>query len=383
MERYPKRDDLRELSGYHSPQVSVEVRLNTNESPISPPREFVEAVASAVRDVQWNRYPDRTATALREDIAALHGVSADNVFVANGSNEVLQSLLLAYSGAGRKVVTFEPTYQLHSHIARIAGATVVSGRRNPDFTLDAAEVARVCKQHSPSVTFLCSPNNPTGLAESQESIRAAVDETPGIVLVDEAYAQFSPHTALGLVREDARVAVSRTYSKTWSMAAARLGYLIAPKWLVADLEVVALPYRVDALKQAAGRAALRFVSHMEHAVRDVVAQRERLVAAMTKMPLTVWPSQANFILFRPNVPTVNPASATSGSSNSGSSTSGLSTSGGGAGRALWQALLDQSVLVRDCSSWDGLTDCLRVTVGTPAENDRFLAALQTALLARD
>ena len=378
MERYPKRDDLRELSGYHSPQVSVEVRLNTNESPISPPREFVEAVASAVRNVQWNRYPDRTATALREDIAALHGVSADNVFVANGSNEVLQSLLLAYSGAGRKVVTFEPTYQLHSHIARIAGATVVSGRRNPDFTLDAAEVARVCKQHSPSVTFLCSPNNPTGLAESQESIRAAVDETPGIVLVDEAYAQFSPHTALGVVREDARVAVSRTYSKTWSMAAARLGYLIAPKWMVADLEVVALPYRVDALKQAAGRAALRFVSHMEHAVRDVVAQRERLVAAMTKMPLTVWPSQANFILFRPNVPMVNPASATSGSSNSG-----LSTSGGGAGRALWQALLDQSVLVRDCSSWDGLTDCLRVTVGTPAENDRFLAALQTALLARD
>ena len=378
MERYPKRDDLRELSGYHSPQVSVEVRLNTNESPISPPREFVEAVASAVRDVQWNRYPDRTATALREDIAALHGVSADNVFVANGSNEVLQSLLLAYSGAGRKVVTFEPTYQLHSHIARIAGATVVSGRRNPDFTLDAAEVARVCKQHSPSVTFLCSPNNPTGLAESQESIRAAVNETPGIVLVDEAYAQFSPHTALGLVREDARVAVSRTYSKTWSMAAARLGYLIAPKWMVADLEVVALPYRVDAVKQAAGRAALRFVSHMEHAVRDVVAQRERLVAAMTKMPLTVWPSQANFILFRPNVPMVNPASATSGSS-----TSGLSTAGGDAGRALWQALLDQSVLVRDCSSWDGLTDCLRVTVGTPAENDRFLAALQTALLARD
>lgn len=378
MERYPKRDDLQELSGYHSPQVSVEVRLNTNESPISPPREFVEAVASAVRDVQWNRYPDRTATALREDIAALHGVSADNVFVANGSNEVLQSLLLAYSGAGRKVVTFEPTYQLHSHIARIAGATVVSGRRNPDFTLDAAEVARICRQHSPSVTFLCSPNNPTGLAESQESIHAAVDETPGIVLVDEAYAQFSPHTALGLVREDARVAVSRTYSKTWSMAAARLGYLIAPKWMVADLEVVALPYRVDALKQAAGRAALRFVSHMEHAVRDVVAQRERLVAAMTKMPLTVWPSQANFILFRPNIPTANPASAASGSSTSGSS-----TSGGGAGRALWQALLDQSVLVRDCSSWDGLTDCLRVTVGTPAENDRFLAALQTALLARE
>jgi len=370
VERYPKRDDLRELSGYHSPQVSVEVRLNTNESPIEPPREFVDAVASAVRDIRWNRYPDRTASALRQDIAALHGVDADNVFVANGSNEVLQSLLLAYSGAGRKVVTFEPTYQLHSHIARIAGATVVSGRRNEDFTLGAADVTRICKQHSPSITFLCSPNNPTGLAESQESIHAAIDATPGIVLVDEAYAQFSPHTALGLVREDARVAVSRTYSKTWSMAAARLGYLIAPKWIIADLEVVALPYRLDALKQAAGRAALRYVSQMEVAVRDVVAQRERLVAAMLKMPLTVWPSQANFILFRPQT----------GAKQTGTEQPGAN---GVSGRALWQALLNQSVLVRDCSSWDGLTDCLRVTVGTAAENDRFLAALKTALQARD
>jgi histidinol-phosphate aminotransferase len=186
-------------------------------------------------------------------------------------------------------------------------------------------------------------------------VQAAIESTPGIVLVDEAYAQFSPHTALNLVREDARVAVSRTYSKTWSMAAARLGYLIAPTWMVADLEIVALPYRLDALKQAAGRAALRFVPQMEAAVREVVTQRERLVAAMTKMPLTVWPSQANFILFRP----------------------------ASAGRALWQALLDQSVLVRDCSSWDGLTDCLRVTVGTAEENDAFLTALQTALQARD
>jgi histidinol-phosphate aminotransferase len=174
-------------------------------------------------------------------------------------------------------------------------------------------------------------------------------------LVDEAYAQFSPQSALGLVREDARVAVSRTYSKTWSMAAARLGYLIAPTWMIADLEIVALPYRLDALKQAAGRAALRYVPQMEAAVREVVTQRERLVAAMSKMPLTVWPSQANFILFRPV----------------------------SAGRALWQALLDQSVLVRDCSSWDGLTDCLRVTVGTAEENDAFLTALQTALQARD
>jgi histidinol-phosphate aminotransferase len=246
---------------------------------------------------------------------------------------------------------------------------MVSGKRNADFTLDAAEVRRVCTQHQPSVTFLCSPNNPTGLAESPQVVQAAIESTPGIVLVDEAYAQFSPQSALNLVREDARVAVSRTYSKTWSMAAARLGYLIAPTWMVADLEIVALPYRLDALKQAAGRAALRFVPQMEAAVREVVAQRERLVAAMSKLPLTVWPSQANFILFRPT-----------GAGVGARSGAGKSV---GAGRALWQALLDQSVLVRDCSSWDGLTECLRVTVGTAEENDAFLTALQTALQARD
>ena len=179
-----------------------------------------DALASAMAGIDWNRYPDRGASRLRTAIGELHGVGPEQVFVANGSNEVLQSLLLAYSGAGRTVVTFEPTYQLHSHIARIAGATVVSGRRQDDFTLDPQEVRRVCTQHAPSVTFLCSPNNPTGLADSHEVLQAAIESTPGIVLVDEAYAQFSPLTALEFVREDARVAVSRTYSKTWAMAAA-------------------------------------------------------------------------------------------------------------------------------------------------------------------
>ena len=356
MDRYPRRDDLREMSGYHSPQVSVKVRLNTNESPIEPPAEFVRALAASVGDVKWNRYPDRAARELRAAIGALHGVGPENVFVANGSNEALQSVLLAYSGARRTVATFEPTYQLHSHIARIAGATVVSGKRNPDFTLDVSEVRRVCTEYSPSVTFLCSPNNPTGMAEDPAVVKTAIECAPGVVVVDEAYAQFSPCTALDCVNESSRVAVSRTFSKTWSMAAARLGYLIAPKWMIGDLEIVTLPYHLDAMKQRAGLLALQHISHMETGVKTVVAERERLLAAMRSMPLTVWPSQANFILFRPtNV----------------------------AGRTAWRALLDAGVLVRDCSSWDGLTDCLRVTVGTAAENDAFLTALRGALEARD
>ena len=356
MDRYPRRDDLREMAGYHSPQVTVKVRLNTNESPIEPPAEFVKALAAAVSDVRWNRYPDRSARELRAAIGALHGVGPANVFVANGSNEVLQAVLLAYSGAGRKVATFEPTYQLHSHIARIAGATVVNGKRKADFSLDAEEVRRVCREHSPSVTFLCSPNNPTGMAEDPSVVKAAIDSAPGVVVVDEAYAQFSPHTALSHVNDASRVAVSRTFSKTWSMAAARLGYLVAPKWMVDDLEIVTLPYHLDALKQRAGLLALQHLRHMEAGVNEVVAERERLLAAMRDMPLTVWPSQANFILFRPSDVT---------------------------GRTAWQSMLDAGVLVRDCSSWDGLTDCLRVTVGTKPENDAFLSALRGAVTARD
>lgn len=344
------------MQGYHSPQVAARVRLNTNESPIEPPAEFVAALADAVTDVQWNRYPDRSAHELRAAIGALHGVGPDNVFVANGSNEVLQAVLLAYSGAGRVVATFEPTYQLHSHIARVAGATVVHGRRNDDFTLDVAEVRRVCGESSPSVTFLCSPNNPTGMAETPDVVSTAIERTSGVVIVDEAYAQFSPHSATALVNDSGRLAVSRTFSKTWSMAALRLGYLIAPKWMVADLEVVTLPYHLDALKQRAGLLALDHVARMESGVRMVVAERERLMVAMQHLALTVWPSQANFILFRPH---------------------------GLRGSAVWQGLLDSGVLVRNCSSWEGLADCLRVTVGTAEENDAFLGALRGVVAARD
>jgi histidinol-phosphate aminotransferase len=374
--RYPKRDDLRAMSGYHSPQVSVKVRLNTNESPIEPPVEFVRELAATVGEVRWNRYPDRAARELRGAIAAMHKVSPDNVFVANGSNEVLQSVLLAYSGAGRTVATFEPTYQLHSHIARIAGATVVNGTRNADFTLSEGEVQRVIAEHQPSVTFLCSPNNPTGMAEDPAIIASTIKNAPGVVVVDEAYAQFSPHSALQYVNEDSRVAVSRTFSKTWSMAAARLGYLIAPAWMIEDLEIVTLPYHLDALKQVAGTLALKYLSEMERGVADVVAERERLLGAMRAMPLTVWPSQANFILFRPNGTGTAATNGTGAAAPNG-------TGSNGTGRTVWQSLLDGGVLVRDCSSWEGLTDCLRVTVGTPEENDAFLAALRSALSARD
>ena len=350
----PVRDDLRSLDGYHSAQVDVRVRLNTNESPEPPPAAFRDAVAAEVSRIEWHRYPDRAATELRAAIAATHGVDPSQVFAANGSNEVLQTVLLAYAGPGRIVATFEPTYQMHAQIARVTGATVVEGERADDFTLDPAEVERVMVEHRPHVVFLTSPNNPTGLVEPVERVRQLLDLAPGLVVVDEAYAQFAEWTAVDLVSEDLPLVVTRTFSKTWSMAGARLGYLIGPSWLVAELDKVVLPYHLDAVKQIAGRLALRFSDDMNERVAHIVAERERIVAAMVDLPLDVFPSGANFVLFRVR-------------------TGELS------GRQVWQGLVDRSVLIRDCSGWPRLDDCLRVTVGAPEENTEFLAALADVL----
>ncbi len=352
MVRIAVRDDLKALEGYHSPQVSVRVRLNTNESPTAPPAAWHDAFASELSRLEWHRYPDRAATELRAAIAALHGVDPSQVFAANGSNEVLQTLLLTYAGPGRTIATFEPTYQLHAHIARLTGATVVEGERRGDFTLDLGEVRRVCESFDPVVTFLCSPNNPTGLVEPEANVRAVMDMATGLVVVDEAYGQFADWSALDLIDEETPLVVTRTFSKTWSMAGARLGYLVGPSWLVAELDKVILPYHLDAAKQIAGRLALRFVDDMEARVQLIVSERDRIQSAFDNMALHYWPSGANFVLFRPRTRS---------------------------GRDTWQALVEHSVLVRDCSSWPRLENCLRVTVGTPEENNAFLYALQEVL----
>jgi histidinol-phosphate aminotransferase len=348
----PLRDDLGLSEGYHSPQVEAAVRLNTNESPFPPPPAFVAAVAAEVAAVDYHRYPDRAAWALRKAVAALHGVQPDQVWCANGSNEILQTLLLAYGGPGRTAAVFEPTYALHGHIARLTATKVVEGERGPDFELDMAEVHRVLAEARPEITFVCSPNNPTGGAVQPDALDEILTAAPGLVVVDEAYGQFAPWTALDRVAEDRALVVTRTYSKTWSMAGMRLGYLIGPASIVAGMERVALPYHLDAVKQAAGRVALGFTDAMERRVSILVEERGRLSAALTELPVDSWPSDANFVLFRPRHKS---------------------------GRHVWEELLRRSVLIRDCSSWPRLADCLRVTVGTPAENDAFLAALREIL----
>ena len=353
--RVQPRNDLALMAGYHSPQLDVPVRLNTNESPVGPPDAWVDELAGALGEVAWNRYPDRQALALRTALAEHHGTGVERVVCANGSNEVLQSVLLAYGGAGRTAVTFEPTYAVHSHLARITGTEVVVGERGADFCLDLAEVDRVLAEGAPSVVFCCSPDNPTGAVTGLDTVRAVAERCAAagaLLVVDEAYGQFASSSALDLVDDALPLLVTRTFSKTWAMAAGRLGYGIGPVWAVAELAKVTLPYHLDAITQLAGRLALGHADAMEARVEHIVAERERLVAGLADLAVDQWPSGANFVLWRPTA---------------------------AAGDTVWQALVDRGVLVRNCASWPGLTDCLRVTVGTPTENDRFLTALEEIL----
>ncbi len=349
------RDDVSLMPGYHSPQVDVKVRLNTNESPEPPPAAWRRAYAEAIEGVDWHRYPDRGADDLRAAIAGLHDVDASQVFVANGSNEVLQTLFLTYGGVGRRAAVWEPTYALHGHIARLTATTVVEGERAADFSTDMAEVRRVFAEGQPSLALLCSPNNPTGMVDDE----AVVSETlalavagEALLVVDEAYGQFAPWSALGLVGDGVPLVVTRTFSKTWSMAAARLGYLIGPAEVVAELEKVVLPYHLDTPKQLAGTLALDYLDEMQARVAHLVEERGRLSERLSALPVDVWPSGANFILFRPQ------------------------RADGG---AVWQELLDRSILVRNFSTTPRLEGCLRVTIGTPDEDDAFLDALTEIL----
>jgi histidinol-phosphate aminotransferase len=349
----PVRPDLELSEGYHSPQVDAEVRLNTNESPFAPPEEWRAELLDALAGVSFHRYPDRPATELRRAVADQHGVTPEEVFCANGSNEVLQCLLLAFGGPGRRAALFEPTYALHSHISRITGTEIVRGGRDDEFLIDVDDACALLDRTRPEITFVCSPNNPTGRAEPPDTVATLAQATPGLLLVDEAYGQFAQWSALSLRgAKHPGLVVTRTFSKTWALAGARLGYLVADPAVVEVCEAVVLPYHLSVQTQLAGMLALRHVAEMEARVARIAEERGRVAAALADLPVDSWPSDANFILFRPRDCDADD---------------------------VWQSLLAHSVLIRNCASWEGLRGCLRVTIGTPEENDRFLAALKESL----
>ncbi|MFL6238430.1 MAG: histidinol-phosphate transaminase [Actinomycetes bacterium] len=353
MSDLPIRDDLRGFTPYGAPQLDVPVLLNTNENPWPPPAELVTDLAAEVNAIAGglNRYPDREAVALREQLAAYlgHNLSVDQVWAANGSNEVIQQILQVFGGPGRVAIGFEPSYTMHRLISVTTATEWVNAWREEDFTLDVEHALAAVHEHEPAVVFLTSPNNPTGTALPLSTIEAVLDRAPGIVVVDEAYAEFAragTPSALTMLPAHTRLIVTRTMSKAFALAGARVGYLAADPAVVDALRLVRLPYHLSSLTQAAARVALRHTAYLLGTVQLVIEQRDRLVAELRGRGLDVVDSDANFVLF------------------------------GGFGDAgeLWRGLLDRGVLVRDV----GLPGWLRVTAGRPEEVDAFLAALDAA-----
>ncbi|WP_233223634.1 histidinol-phosphate transaminase [Amycolatopsis sp. CA-128772] len=352
LDQLPLREDLRGKSPYGAPQLDVPIRLNTNENPYPPPPELVADVAEAVRleAAELHRYPDRDAVALRQDLADYLSVSTRvvlseaNVWAANGSNEVLQQILQAFGGPGRRALGFEPSYSMHPIIASGTRTEWIPAPRRADFTLDTAAAAAVIAERRPDVVFVTSPNNPTGGSIPLSELRVLLDAATGIVVVDEAYAEFSsqPSAVELLADYPSRLIVSRTMSKAFAFAGGRLGYLAAAPAVVDALQLVRLPYHLSRLTQAAARAALRHADATLDSVHKLAAERDRVVEALAGLGYDPVPSDSNFVLFgRFATPS-----------------------------AAWQSYLDRGVLIRD----PGIPGHLRVSIGTPEENDAFLEA---------
>jgi histidinol-phosphate aminotransferase len=345
------RPGVRDVAPYVSPQLDVAARLNTNECPHPLPEAFFDELSAAVRDLPLHRYPEGAMTRLREELAATHDHTVQGTWTANGSNEILTQLLQVFGGPGRRALTFEPTYLLHSRLCWLTH-TEVERRTLPDgFVLSPAQVQEAAAA-APDVVFVCSPNNPTGNAQPLEVIRALAEALPAsLVLVDEAYVEFAPETsAVPLLRAYENLAVVRTFSKAFAMAGARLGYVLASPAVVEDLQRVRLPYHVSALTQTAGLVALRHRAEASQLLHAIGAQRDRILEELRSVAgMIAYPSDANFVLFVP------PSDAAE----------------------VWHGLLDRGVLVRDMTAV--VPNALRVTAGTEHETDLFLKALKEVL----
>lgn len=356
--KLPLRDNLRGIEPYGAPQLDVAVLLNVNENTHPLPESVRQAIADDVADAATglNRYPDREFTELRERLADYlsHGLGPENLWAANGSNEVLQQILQAFGGPGRTVMSFPPTYSMYPLLASGTDTTYVAGVRSDDFQLTASSAGRQVAAAAPNIVILCSPNNPTGTALGLDVVDAVYEAgraSNAIVIVDEAYAEFALEgtgSALTLLPGRERLIVTRTMSKAFALAGARLGYLAAAPEVADALRLVRLPYHLSAVTQATANAALKHVDALLATVEDIKGQRDRIVTELNRLGLAPAVSDSNFVFF-----------------------GGLEHSG-----RVWQGLLEAGVLIRDV----GIPGHLRVTAGTEAETTAFLEALE-ALLA--
>ena len=351
----PLRENLQELSPYGAPQLPAEAVMNTNENPYAPSQKLTKAISDRVAEValSLNRYPDRDAVVLRTKLAdfinGLSGteITVENIWAANGSNEIIQSLFMAFGGG--TALGFTPSYSMHPLIAKVTQVKWISGNRREDFSLDIDSAIAQIERDKPTLTFITTPNNPTGSAVTIDEIEKLAQATTGLLVVDEAYAEFSDEiSAVTLIKKYPHVVVIRTMSKAFAFAGVRLGYLVADSAVVDAMFLVRLPYHLSALTQAAAEVALDFKNELLGTVEQLRKDRDFVASQLTEMGLTVIPSASNFLLFSGfDMPSAE----------------------------LWQAMLDKGVLIRDV----GLLGYLRVTIGNEAENNKFISSLAACL----
>ncbi len=348
----PVRDDLRGQKPYGAPQLSVPVSLNVNENTFGIPEPVALAIIEklAKATITLNRYPDREFLELRAQLANFlgHNLTPDQIWAANGSNEILQQLFSAFGGPGRKALSFGPTYSMYPNIARTTMTDYAEKPRPADFGLTPELVEQAIRSEKPNIVIICAPNNPTGTAVELDVIERAYEATAGILIVDEAYAEFAEGpSALSLLPGRPRLVVSRTMSKAFAFAGARLGYLAADSAVVDALRIVRLPYHLSALTQAAASAALEHSGLLLQNVEKIKLQRDRIIEATKQWGLSPYPSDANFVLV-----------------------------GGFTYPAMtFEKLLQAGVLVRNV----GIPHTLRITAGTEAETTKLLAELALVL----
>lgn len=349
----PLRDELRGEEAYGAPQLDVDVRLNTNENPYPPSDDLIADLVAQVEKVasDLNRYPDRDAVALRSALADYVtrqtgvDITVDQVWAANGSNEILQQLLQAFGGPGRSAMGFVPSYSMHPILSSGTQTEFIGIARDPEtFDIDMDSALAAIAEHRPDVIFITTPNNPTGNLTALADLRRIIEAAPGIVIVDEAYAEFTeePSATTLLAEFPSKLVVSRTMSKAFDFAGGRLGYFVANPVFIDAVMLVRLPYHLSTLTQAAATVALRHSDATLSTVAKLADERDRVVAALNSYGYDVIDSYSNFVFF-----------------------------GRFADAATaWQSFLDEGVLIRDV----GVPGRLRATIGLPSENDALLAA---------
>jgi histidinol-phosphate aminotransferase len=345
------RTNIKSIKPYQVPTVKIKVRLSSNENPYPLPDELIAEFLAQIGKLTLNRYPDPEVYELRAEIGSSFGFSAENILLGNGSNELILALFLAYGGSGRKYLHLPPTYGIYKLVAQITNTKIRELYRSAE-DFDLSHILEKILLSQANLLFICNPNNPTGNLIKVGLIEKIIQGANSLVVVDEAYGEFCQESAIPLVKKYPNLVVLKTFSKAFSLAGLRIGFLIASPDVIKTLEKVKLPYNVNAVSQCMARLVWQNQTKLKNPIKLVIRERERLYQALGEFDqVKVYPSQANFILFKVR----------------------------GKGQVVWEKLAQRGILIRNFSSTPGLKDCLRVTIGTPEENNIFLTNFERVL----